>query len=120
MTKNQYYMFLLALFVGVPLVTIGLATTNILENPSNFLLSLSIAMIVITNMLLIFLGIYFVSTIGVRNLSFNALSNFIMNSKMVIAVGVLYVCTQLMVCTYIFMMTWAFIAHIFIRFIFGS
>jgi len=113
-------MFLLALFVGVPLVTIGLLTTNVLENPSQFLLSLSVTMIAITNMLFVFLGIYFVSKIGIRNLSFNVLTNFIINSKMAIAVGILYVSTQLMVGTYIFMMTWAFAAHIFVRFIFGS
>lgn len=120
MTKNQYYIFLLALFVGVPIATIGLLTTNILQNPSQFLLSLSVTMIVVVNTLILFLGIHFVRKTGMRNLSFSALTHFIMNSKMVMAVGILYVCTQLMVSTYILMMTWAFVTHIFVRFIFGS
>jgi len=101
MDKNQYYMFLVALFVGVPLVTIGLLLGNVLANPFRFFFVLSAVLIGVSNILFLFLGIDFIRKTGMQNVSFNTLINYLKNSKLVILLGVLYACTIIMVTTFI-------------------
>ena len=110
MTKKQYYMFLLALFVGVPIATIGLLTTNVLANPFQFFFVLSAVLISISNMLFLFLGIDFIRKTGMQNLSFNTFINFIKRSKLVIVLGVLYACTIMMMTTFVL---FQFLSHFY-------